>query len=137
MLHVPEGQGEADTMSRQSQFEYKMCIVIRTDLKMSTGKMIAQACHAAVDCSEKAKQENHAGWRKWHEEGAKKVALQVDSQEELEELAEKADKLDIVNSLIQDRGFTEVPAGTVTALGLGPERNDKLDKVTGNLPLMK
>jgi PTH2 family peptidyl-tRNA hydrolase len=124
-------------MSRQSQFEYKMCIVVRTDLKMSTGKMIAQACHAAVDCSEKAKQENHAGWRKWHEEGSKKVALQVDSQEELEELAEKADKLDVVYSIIQDRGLTEVPAGSITALGLGPERNDKLDKITSNLPLMK
>jgi len=124
-------------MSRQSQFEYKMCIVIRTDLNMSTGKMIAQACHAAVDASEKAKQQNHAGWRKWREEGAKKVALQVDSQEELEELAEKADKLDVVYSVIQDRGLTEVPPGSITALGLGPERNDKLDKITGNLPLMK
>jgi PTH2 family peptidyl-tRNA hydrolase len=124
-------------MSRQSQFEYKMCIVIRTDLGMSVGKMIAQACHAAVDCSEKGKQENHAGWRKWRDEGAKKVALQVDSQEELEELAEKADRLGIVSSVIQDRGLTEVPPGSITALGLGPERNDKIDKLTGNLPLMK
>ena len=124
-------------MSRQSQFEYKMCIVLRTDLKMSTGKMIAQACHAAVDVSEKSKQENHQGWRKWRDEGAKKVALQVNSQEELEELAEKADKLDIVYTVIQDRGLTEVPAGSITALGLGPERNDKIDKITGNLQLMK
>jgi PTH2 family peptidyl-tRNA hydrolase len=120
-------------LSRQSQFEYKMCIVLRTDLKMSTGKMIAQACHAAVDVSEKSKQQNHQGWRKWRDEGAKKV----DSQEELEELAEKADKLDIVYSVIQDRGLTEVPAGSITALGLGPERNDKIDKITGNLQLMK
>ena len=124
-------------MSRQNQFEYKMCIIIRTDLKMSTGKMIAQACHAAVDASELAKQQNHAGWRKWRDEGAKKVALQVDSQEELEELADKSDKLDIVYTVIHDRGLTEIPAGSITALGLGPERNDKLDKVTGSLPLMK
>ena len=124
-------------MSRQSQFDYKMCIVMRTDLGMSVGKMIAQACHAAVDVSEKSKQENHAGWRKWRDEGAKKVALQVDSQEELEELAEKADRLGIVYSVIQDRGLTEVPPGSITALGLGPERNDKIDKLTGNLPLMK
>lgn len=124
-------------MNRQSQFEYKMCIIMRTDLGMSVGKMIAQACHAAVDVSEKSKQENHIGWRKWRDEGAKKVALQVDNQEELEELAEKADRLDIVYSVIQDRGLTEVPPGSITALGLGPERNDKIDKLTGNLPLMK
>lgn len=124
-------------MNQQSQFEYKMCIIIRTDLEMSVGKMIAQACHAAVDVSEKSKQENHTGWRKWRDEGAKKVALQVDSQEELKELAEKADRLGIVYSVIQDRGLTEVPPGSITALGLGPERNDKMDKLTGNLPLMK
>lgn len=124
-------------MSKQSQFEYKMCIVMRTDLKMSVGKMIAQACHAAVDVSEKSKQENHSGWRKWRDEGAKKVALYVESQEELEELAEKADKLNIVYSLIQDRGLTEVLPGSITSLGLGPDRNDKMDKVTGNLPLLK
>jgi len=124
-------------MNQQSQFEYKMCIIIRTDLEMSVGKMIAQACHAAVDVSEKSKQENHTGWRKWRDEGAKKVALQVDSQEELKELAEKADRLGIVYSVIQDGGLTEVPPGSITALGLGPERNDKMDKLTGNLPLMK
>ena len=42
-------------MSRQSQFEYKIVIVTRADLKLSTGKIIAQACHAAVDCVREGK----------------------------------------------------------------------------------
>ena len=80
-------------MSRQSQFEYKLVIVTRADLKLSTGKLIAQACHAAVDCVDKAKQENHTAWKKWHDEGQKKVALQADDLKELGMLAQKADEL--------------------------------------------
>jgi len=121
----------------RSPFEYKMCIVLRLDLNMSTGKLIAQAAHAAVGASELGKKENHKAWRRWRDEGAKKLALEAESLEEIEELAEKAKKLDIVNILIQDAGHTEVPPGTVTALGLGPDRTDLLDKVTGSLPLIK
>ena len=121
----------------RSPFEYKMCIVLRMDLGMSTGKLIAQAAHAAVGASELGKKENHKAWRRWRDEGAKKVALEAESLEEIEELVEKANKLDIVNILIQDAGHTEVPPGTVTALGLGPDRTDLLDKVTGSLPLIK
>jgi len=121
----------------RSPFEYKMCIVLRMDLGMSTGKLIAQAAHAAVGASELGKKENHKAWRRWRDEGAKKVALEAESLEEIEELAGKANKLDIVNILIQDAGHTEVPPGTVTALGLGPDRTDLLDKVTGSLPLIK
>jgi PTH2 family peptidyl-tRNA hydrolase len=121
----------------RSPFGYKMCIILRMDLGMSTGKLIAQAAHAAVGATELGKKENHKAWRRWRDEGGKKVALEADSLEELEELREKADDLDIVNIIIQDAGHTEVPAGTVTALGLGPERADLLDKVTGDLPLIK
>jgi PTH2 family peptidyl-tRNA hydrolase len=118
-------------------FEYKMCIVLRTDLGMSAGKLIAQACHAAVGASEMAKKENHRAWMRWRDEGGKKVTLEAESLEELEELVKRADELDIVNVIIQDAGLTEVPPGTVTALGLGPELSEKLDKVTGSLPLIK
>jgi len=124
-------------LKEETPFEYKQCIVLRTDLGMSVGKLISQACHAAVDSSELAKRLNHKAWKGWMDEGAKKVVLQVDSLEELEELAEKAEDLDIVNVLIQDRGLTEVPPGTVTALGLGPDRSERMDKVTGSLKLLR
>jgi len=121
----------------KDSFEYKQCIVLRTDLGMSTGKLISQACHAAVESSELAKKLRHKAWRAWMDEGAKKVVLQVDSLEDLEELAEKAEGLDIVNVLIHDRGLTEVLPGTLTALGLGPDNSEKMDNVTGTLKLLK
>ena len=124
-------------MAKGSPFEYKMVIVMRTDLDMSLGKMIAQACHAAVSASETTKRIQTKHWRRWRDEGAKKVALEAESLEELEALAMKAEELDLVNELIQDAGHTEVPPGTVTCLGLGPNQAQKIDKITGKLPLLK
>ena len=92
-----------------SPFEYKMCIVLRMDLGMSTGKLIVQACHAAVGSSELGKKEIHKTWRRWRDEGAKKVVLRAESLKEIEELAKKAKELNIVNILIKDAGHTEVP----------------------------
>jgi PTH2 family peptidyl-tRNA hydrolase len=39
--------------------------------------------------------------------------------------------------MIQDRGLTEIAPGTVTVLGIGPDRADRIDKITGDLPLLK
>jgi peptidyl-tRNA hydrolase (EC 3.1.1.29) len=39
-------------------------------------------------------------------------------------------------SLIQDAGMTELPPGTITALGLGPSRSEDLDRITGTFPLL-
>ena len=117
--------------------DYKMVIVIRTDLGMSVGKMVAQACHAAVSASEESKKTRTKHWRRWMDTGGRKVALEAESLEELEALAYKAEELDITNVLIQDAGHTEVPPGTVTCLGLGPDQVMKIDRVTGDLPLLK
>jgi len=32
--------------------------------------------------------------------------------------------------------MTEIPPGTVTALGLGPARSEDLDRITGDLTLL-
>jgi PTH2 family peptidyl-tRNA hydrolase len=124
-------------MAKGSQFKYKMVIVMRTDLNMSLGKTVAQACHAAVACSETSKRNQTKHWRKWRDEGGKKVALEADSHDELEELAIMAEQLDLTYELIQDAGHTEVPPGTTTCIGIGPNLEHMVDKVTGNLPLLK
>jgi PTH2 family peptidyl-tRNA hydrolase len=113
-----------------------MVIVMRTDLNMSIGKMISQACHAAINCSEDAKRTQTKHWRRWRDEGAKKVTLQIDNLEELEELAKKAESLNIIYDMIHDAGHTEVTPGTVTCIGIGPHQEEFIDIVTGNLPLL-
>lgn len=120
-----------------SPFEYKQCIVLRMDLGLSIGKLVSQACHASLEASEQVRRKKRKIWKAWMEEGSKKVILKVDSLEELEELARRAQELGIPNTLIVDRGLTEIPPGTITALGVGPERSEKVDLVTGKLKLLK
>jgi len=124
-------------LAGESPFEYKMVIVMRTDLGMSVGKMIAQACHAAVTCNEQAKKTHTKQWARWRDEGGKKVDVEAESFEELKGLMKKAELLDIVYVMIQDAGHTEVAPGTTTCLGVGPDQAQRVDKVTGNLPLIR
>lgn len=125
------------TLSSSRTYEYKMALVIRTDLKMSKGKMIVQACHAAVESSEVAKRENREVWEKWKRiSHSKKVALRAESLNELLDLFNKALQLKVPCVLIKDAGLTELPPGTTTALGIGPDRSEIVDKITGHLQLI-
>jgi PTH2 family peptidyl-tRNA hydrolase len=113
-----------------------MAIVIRIDLDMSIGKMIAQACHAAVEANNKIKRCNYKIWKKWKNDGAKKVALKCESLEELEKIEEQAKKQNISFIRIVDAGYTELLPGTITCLSVGPHLSDIVDKITGNLNLI-
>ncbi|MEM4480696.1 MAG: peptidyl-tRNA hydrolase Pth2 [Candidatus Bathyarchaeia archaeon] len=117
-------------------FHYKQVIVIRADLKMSKGKIAAQAGHAAVSAAEEARKHNRNWFKAWMEEGQCKVVVKVNSEKELLELEKQAKELGLPCSLIVDRGLTEIPPGTVTCLGIGPAPSEKVDKITGKLPLL-
>ncbi|MBS7656656.1 peptidyl-tRNA hydrolase Pth2 [Candidatus Bathyarchaeota archaeon] len=114
---------------------YKQAIVLRSDLNMSCGKAAAQACHGAVSASEETKKKHPQWFRNWMQEGQRKVVLKASSKEELHELEEKAKKLGIQTFLVSDMGLTELPPGTITALGIGPAPTSLIDRVTGSLPL--
>ena len=44
--------------------------------------------------------------------------------------------LDIVHQIVRDAGLTEVEPGTVTCIGIGPEKDSILEEFTGNLKLL-
>ncbi len=113
-----------------------MVIVVRTDLGLSKGKLAVQVAHAAVSCAISSKKKHPLIFKKWFQEGQKKVVVKVSSLKELQELKAMADDIGLTTALIADAGLTEIPPGTVTCLGIGPEREEIVDKVTGNLPLM-
>ena len=119
-----------------SEFKFKQVIVIRTDLKMSKGKLAAQAGHAAVTAAEKVRKINPGWWKNWMDEGQCKIVVRVGSEEELLELEREAKEKGLPTALICDRGLTELPPGTITCLGIGPAPADKIDEVTGRLPLL-
>lgn len=113
-----------------------MVIVARKDLKLSAGKLAAQVGHAAVDCAFKAKRHQPDVFDDWLEGGQKKVVVKAEKEADLFRLKLDAERIGLTTALIQDAGHTEIPAGTVTVLGIGPGRASDVDRVTGALPLM-
>ena len=117
-------------------FEYKMVIVTRSDLKLSPGKLAAQVAHAAVACAFSTKKNNSKWFNKWQNEGGKKAVVKVDCVDDFYPLKEKAIDLKIAAHLIEDAGHTEISAGTKTVLGLGPAPSNIIDQITGDFPLL-
>ena len=115
--------------------EYKLVIVVRTDLGLSKGKMAAQVSHAAVNCSLKSKKSDSSNFTKWFGDGQKKVVVKVSGESELRKLQQHARDIGLISSLITDAGLSEIPPGTVTCLGIGPASDSTIDTVTGNCPL--
>ena len=113
---------------------FKQVMVIRADLKLSRGKIAAQCAHGAVEAYRKADKRVALLWQK---EGSKKVVLKAKDLKELLLLKEKCDSLKLPNALISDAGLTETKPGTITVLGIGPQKDEEINKVTGSLPLLK
>ncbi len=111
----------------------KQVILVRSDLKLPKGKMAVQVAHA----SSSALIKSHKDYiTKWQSEGMKKVVLKVEDLNELLKYKREADDLGIVTALIEDAGKTVVKAGTITCLGIGPDKEEKIDKVSGKLKMM-
>lgn len=117
-----------------SEKMYKQVIVLRKDVKMSKGKAAAQVGHASVGAYRNAKK---TIIEKWYKEGGKKIVLIVESKNELMTLYEKAKEEKLSTFLVKDSGLTELKPGTITALGIGPDHEKKIDKITGKLKLLK
>ena len=119
-----------------SAFSYKMVIVVRSDLKMSKGKIAAQAGHAAVTASEYARKNRPEWWNPWISEGQCKIAVKIKSEEDIIEIERKARNSGLPVALIVDRGLTEIPPNSITCLGIGPAPANKVDTITGKLSLL-
>lgn len=127
----------------------KQVIVIRRDLKMRRGKEIAQGAHAAMMWLSFNMQ--HYGTatspsnsrilftpaeRAWMTGAFRKITCQVQTEAEIRALKERADAAGIKAFIVTDNGDTEfsgVP--TITAIAIGPDWSDRVDKITGNLEL--
>lgn len=125
--------------------EHKQVIIMRKDLNMRKGKLVAQGAHASLgailgECAQDGdklvldlKDERMAPWLTGR---FKKICVYVNSEEELLEIYNTALTAGLICSIIKDSGLTEfhgVP--TLTAVAVGPDREDRIDAVTKHLPL--
>ena len=110
----------------------KQAIIIRKDLNLGKGKMAAQESHASLEAYKNATFLNK---KLWETKGQKKVVLKIDSEKEMIALFNKAKSEKMKPALIRDAGKTEIPQGTITALAIGPDTDEKIDRITGHLKL--
>ena len=135
----------------------KQVIVIREDLNMRKGKMVAQGGHASLGVIFNYMTPNYKNpgeltrtftitlpegevgefMYKWMTGIFKKVVVSVDTLKELTDAYEEAKLQGIPCSIIEDHGLTEfggVP--TITAIAIGPDNPEKIDKITRTFNLL-
>ena len=112
---------------------YKQVILVKEDLKLPKGKLSAQVAHAAVDAAAKSDKKIVDLWKK---EGGKKIVLKVKDEKELFKYKEMAEDSVLKTALITDAGHTVLEPGTITCLGIGPDLEEKIDKISGKLKMM-
>lgn len=113
--------------------ELKQVILVRQDLQMPKGKLAVQSCHASVEAALKSDVDKLS---KWRQQGMKKVLLKVKDKKELLSYNQMAKDSGFVTALITDAGRTYFDTSTTTCLAIGPDDEEKLDALTGELKLL-
>ena len=115
--------------------EVKQVIIVRKDLKMGTGKLAAQVAHASMLSYTESLKKDKEITKVWFESGQKKIVLEGDDEKMLERLYKAFQYEKVPCALVNDAGLTQLPPGTTTALGIGPDFAQKIDKFTKALKL--
>ena len=113
---------------------FKLALLVRSDLKMSRGKVLAQVGHAMVDATVKAYVKTTLFY-KWQSNGEKIVVLKVPNEKTLDTIIDIAIRKNIQNGIVIDEGLTEVAPGSKTVGFVGPDNEHKIDKLVGQLKL--
>ena len=135
--------------------EPKQVIVMRKDLNMRKGKMIAQGAHASLailldrflgphemrgidlPIGVNTVLEMDEPLYEWVTKSFKKIVVGAESLHECVQAYQAAKKLGIPCSLIEDKGLTEFGGEvTITCCAIGPDDPEKIDKITGHLKLL-
>lgn len=135
--------------------DYRQIIVLRKDLNMRKGKMVAQGAHASIGS---ILSRGRSYWLTkflncfgvkvlvldlkdpamgpWLIGKFKKITVSVNSEAELFEIQKKAEAAGLMTCLILDSGLTEFKEPTYTAVAIGPDLTSKISPITGHLPLL-
>lgn len=121
-------------------WEYKQVIVVRKDIEMSPAKLAVQVAHASIggflECLESF--EHEAVLQKWYNDSKqKKVVLQVNDLNQLEEFMKLAQNLGYRYFQVRDAGRTELEPDTLTCVGFAPMENESIDILTRSLKTYK
>lgn len=113
----------------------KQIIVMRTDLNMRKGKMVAQGAHASLAAVLAHLKDPRVD--EWLLGSFTKICVGIDGEQALTDLYNDATAAGLITSVITDNGKTEfngVP--TLTCIAIGPDTAEALAPVTGGLKLL-
>lgn len=118
--------------------ETKMVILVRTDLKMGQGKIATQCAHAAVSLCDIASNSFKNELKCWLKSGQPKIVLKVSENCEstLKVVYKKAKDSNLNTYLVYDAGRTQLEKGTLTVLGIGPNKKEDIDAITKDFKLL-
>ncbi len=133
----------------------RQVLVFRRDLQVRRGKLLAQAGHGSMAFLTRQFMEAMSGrWyvpataplevnlmlsveqQEWVRGLFTKIALVVDTEQELQDLHKKVIEAGLTSHLIVDAGLTEfagVP--TLTCVAIGPHDKERIDPLTSHLNL--
>jgi peptidyl-tRNA hydrolase len=112
----------------------KQVMIVNSALALPPGKLAAQVAHASLAAFLIS---DDADRRKWLEVGMPKIVLDGGTAERLDDLLQRAREAGLPAYSVHDAGKTVVPEGTLTCLGIGPAPAERIDALTGALPLLK
>lgn len=123
----------------------KQVIVVRSDLGLRKGQLMAQAAHASMAwLTERIRNWRHEDWSsgagteasvmtpeedEWIQGTFTKIVLRVDSAQELADVGSAAIRAGLTVKTIEESTLD----GKVTAIGIGPHEAEKIDPITGHL----
>jgi PTH2 family peptidyl-tRNA hydrolase len=133
----------------------KQVIVVRKDLNMRKGKLAAQVAHASMKVILDNMNTHVYEWpggssvewtletrpdtplHEWLYGIFTKIVLYVESEDAIEALKNRCHFNGVPCAVITDAGLTEFHGEpTVTCIAIGPDWSDKIDDITGGLPLL-
>ena len=107
----------------------KQVIILRKDLNMRKGKMVAQGAHASLKAV--LSDLDRSDTKEWLNSGMTKITVSVDSEQDLFKAYHQAKALGLMCSLIEDLGRTEFENDRFRVFYIRHKYNDKMHRVFG------
>lgn len=134
-LHRLTAPSRGDASYRSSLGPVKLVCIVDASLKMGKGKIAAQVGHASVKAALRAAETFPDEMAVWMATGQQKVVLKGTS-EDLSSMMDAAKRVHLPVCSIRDAGRTQIPAGSLTVVAIGPADEDEIDAITGELKLL-
>lgn len=124
---------DRDCNTLPDDVECKVVLCVNQSLNMSKGKTAAQTGHASVGAFVEALRDpSTKAWAlAWNFRGAAKITLKIDDTEQMAKVAAAAEAAGLPTYTVEDAGRTEIPAGSLTVLAIGPAPKHLIDAITG------